>query len=69
MENVKKWYLSKTVWGALIAISASLAKVGGVEVDAGMQTELLNSIMTLVSAGGGVLALIGRLSATKSLKA
>ncbi|TPW29436.1 hypothetical protein FJU08_13955 [Martelella alba] len=69
MEDVKKWYLSKTVWGAMITILASLAKIGGVDVDAGIQTEILNSVMALVTAGGGLLALFGRISATKSLKA
>ena len=24
MEDVKQWYLSKTVWGALLALSASV---------------------------------------------
>lgn len=32
MNDVKAWYKSRTVWGALIAIFASLAQAAGVEV-------------------------------------
>ncbi len=34
-DDAKAWYLSRTVWGALIAILASLANAAGVEVTAG----------------------------------
>ena len=37
MEDVKQWYLSKTVWGALVAILASLLPAMGMGLDAAAQ--------------------------------
>nr|WP_272210664.1 hypothetical protein [Marinicella sp. W31]MDC2876565.1 hypothetical protein [Marinicella sp. W31] len=63
MDFAKKWYLSKTVWGALLAILAPLFQLCGIYLDEGMQHELAASITTLVGASGGMIALLGRLSA------
>ncbi|WP_180897660.1 hypothetical protein [Martelella soudanensis] len=65
--DVKKWYLSKTVWGALLAVAAPLLQLGGIYVDEGTQGELAASITTIAGATGGLLALFGRISAKSSL--
>ncbi len=67
MDYTKKWYLSKTVWGALLAIAAPLFQMGGVYLDDGTQSELAASIATLVGASGGLVALLGRISARGAL--
>ena len=62
-DNSKTWLQSKTIWGALIAIAASAASLAGVEIEAGEQAEILDGIISLVAAGGGILAIIGRIAA------
>ena len=67
-ENSKTWLQSKTIWGALIAIVASVASLAGVEIEAGEQAEILDGIISLVAAGGGILAIIGRIAARSRLR-
>ena len=67
MEETKQWYLSKTVWGALVAILASVLHAGGFELGSAAQNELADGIVALVGAIGGLLAIYGRLSADKRL--
>ena len=62
-EDLKAWYRSRTVWGALIAILASLANAVGVEVTAGDEGELADLIVAAVGTIGGMLALYGRILA------
>jgi hypothetical protein len=67
MEEMKQWYLSKTVWGALIAILASLMPATGMELDAGVRGQLADDLVSLAGAIGGLLAIYGRLTADKRL--
>jgi hypothetical protein len=67
MENMKQWYLSKTVWGALVAILAGLLPAMGMELDAGAQSQLADDFVSLVGAVGGLVAVYGRLTAEKRL--
>lgn len=68
MPELKPWYQSKTVWGALIAVGASMLKLAGVELADGMQEELADGAVSLAGTLGGLLALYGRISATTTLK-
>ena len=68
MESMKSWYQSKTVWGALIAVFAPLLQVVGLNLPTGAQTELADGLVTIAGGIGGLIALYGRLSATKSIK-
>lgn len=63
MNDVKPWYLSKTVWGALVAILASIAHLSGIELQTADQTALVDLLVTLAGSVGGMLALYGRLAA------
>ncbi|GMB81762.1 hypothetical protein NN6n1_25450 [Shinella zoogloeoides] len=65
MNDVKAWYRSRTVWGALVAILASLAHGAGVEVTAGDEAELADLLVAAVGVVGGLVALIGRISASR----
>ena len=67
MIDTKYWYQSKTVWGALIAILASVLHAGGFELGSKAQNELADGIVALTGAVGGLLALYGRLSAATRL--
>ena len=67
MDETKQWYLSKTVWGALIAILASLLPAMGMELDTGAQARLVDDLVSLAGAVGGLVAIYGRLTAEKRL--
>ena len=63
-EWQKMWYKSKTVWGSLIAILASVLQAAGVELGLDDQNQLADAAVTLAGTFGGLLALYGRLSAS-----
>ena len=65
MVDEKKWYLSKTIWGALIAVAASIFGGLGYSIDPASQNELGDSIIQLIGALGAIAAIYGRLSATE----
>lgn len=67
MLDVKPWYQSKTVWGALIAIAAPLLGRAGLEVGGAEQAQIADALTTLAGTVGGLLALYGRLTATKGV--
>lgn len=50
MSDEKPWYLSKTIWGALVSVAATLAAMLGLPVDAGGQAALTEAILQMVSA-------------------
>ena len=62
------WYRSRTVWGALVAILASLANAAGVEVTAGDEGELADLLVAAVGTLGGLVALYGRISARRRVR-
>lgn len=64
MVEEKNWYESKTIWGALIAVAASVTGAMGLTVDTGAQSDLADALVQLVGAVGAMIAIYGRLSAT-----
>lgn len=64
MSDHKPWYLSKTIWGALVAILATLGSMIGLEIDQPSQATLVDATLQIVTAAGAVIALFGRLVAT-----
>jgi len=67
MEDFKQWYQSRTIWGALIAIAASLAHAGGMTLSAGDQGQMVDSLVSVSGALGGLFAIYGRLRASAKL--
>lgn len=68
MDETKKWYASRTVWGGLIAFAAAvIAPMAGVTIDAVLQGDMVD----VAVAGGGVIgsliAIWGRLKASKTI--
>lgn len=64
---MKNWYQSKTIWGALVVILASLLRLAGIEFGIAEQAELTDALTTIAGAAGGVLALYGRLTAVSTI--
>ncbi len=68
MEDGKAWYRSRTIWGALVAVFASCANLAGVEISGAEQAGLADDIAALVAALGGILAIVGRIGARRTLR-
>ncbi|MEP2943576.1 MAG: hypothetical protein ABJ081_07710 [Hyphomicrobiales bacterium] len=68
MNETKPWYFSRTVWGALIAIAASIGGAFGIMLGEVDQSALTDAILQMVGAVGAVVALYGRLSANQILR-
>lgn len=64
----KEWYRSRTLWGAVVAIVAPLIQLAsGYAIDDGQQQMVVDVIMAVAAAVGGVLAFYGRVKATRSI--
>jgi hypothetical protein len=68
MGELKNWYMSKTVWGGVVAILASCSHLLGVEIGSDDQSGLVDGLTALATAAGGLVAIRGRISATKRLR-
>lgn len=66
-EQNKQWWQSKTVWGGVIAISAGIAGLFGVHLSIADQASLTESLVSVSSAVGGLIAVYGRYTATKQI--
>ena len=67
MEDTKDWYLSKTIWGALVAVGASVLQLGGLHVAVADQSAVADAATSIAGAVGGLLAVYGRLTATSTI--
>ncbi|RWX76003.1 hypothetical protein EPK99_20290 [Neorhizobium lilium] len=67
MDAMKAWYKSKTVWGALIAIAASLLHGFGIDLGSDAQNQLADLAVTLAGAVGGLIAIYGRIRAESTI--
>ena len=64
----KGWYLSRTVWGGILAIAASVLNLAGIEISGADQAELADKMTALMAAAGGIVAVAGRLAASRRLR-
>ncbi len=63
MTDTKRWYESKTVWGAVVTLLALIAGSFGLRIGASEQAALVELAPQLVAIAGAVVALVGRLTA------
>lgn len=63
MGDLKNWYSSKTIWGALIAILASVMHLTGVDISTVDRGQIVVSIVNIAGALGGLIAVYGRVTA------
>lgn len=66
MDN-KAWYLSRGVWGSVVVILAMLLKSFGHEISPDLQGAMVDNAIAVVTVIGGVIALVGRVKATKTI--
>ncbi|WP_082376384.1 hypothetical protein [Ahrensia marina] len=67
MTDNKPWYLSKTIWAALISIIATVAAFFGVTIDDSLRESLSVGLLQLVTAIAGIVAIFGRISASAKI--
>jgi hypothetical protein len=67
MDGTKQWYRSKTVWGALIAVGASLLQTVGVDLTPDVQNDLADLAIAAGGVIGGALSIYGRISASAAI--
>jgi len=67
MEESKKWFESRTVWAGIVVLIATVAGAFGFELDVTAQGEITEYIMTVVTAVGALVAIVGRVKATKTI--
>jgi hypothetical protein len=63
MDGSKPWYLSRTIWAAIVTILIALLGLLGVSLDGFDDAALVETLLQAAAAIAGVVALIGRLSA------
>lgn len=69
IENVKPWYQSSGVWGALLAVfSPGIAAVAHLTITQGDIVAMADNLAQLGTTVGAVVALIGRIKATHVIK-
>jgi len=73
MKDTKGWYQSKTIWGAIISIVATLISIlTHKTISPETQQVIVNQIVNIATAvaaiAGGIMAIVGRLKADKIIK-
>lgn len=68
MEDTKKWYMSKSVWGGMISVAAAVAGAFGFNIGADEQSILAESAVAVAGIVGAVVAVVGRVKASKKIK-
>ncbi|WP_350333391.1 hypothetical protein [Coralliovum pocilloporae] len=64
----KPWYQSRTIWGAVVSIGASVAALADVTVPDTTQAILADSLFQLTAVGGGIFSILGRLRAEQPVR-
>lgn len=67
MNETKAWYLSRTVWASLVGILMSLGALLGYGVEQLDGEGLIDGLLQAATAIAGVIALLGRLAATRRI--
>ena len=67
MTGIKPWYLSRTIWAALVTIGTSLFGLLGLQTGAIDNGALTDLVLQLVTGAMGVVAIFGRLSASQKI--
>ncbi len=67
MKTEKPWYLSKTIWGAVVSIAATVAAFFGLPIDETGRQGLTEGLLQIISASAGLFAIFGRISAKAAI--
>lgn len=62
---MKRWWQSRTIWGAVAVLIAELARAFGLEVS---EEEVGGLLMQIVTVAGALVAIYGRVQATARIR-
>ena len=65
--DTKIWWQSRTIWAGLITVISCVAGLLGYQIAEGDQQELITMITGAVGGVSGVIAIWGRVKASKSI--
>lgn len=68
MNDSKPWYLSRTIWASIVTVLTGGAGLVGLPTGAVDNGALTETILQLVTAISGLIAIFGRLSATNRIR-
>lgn len=78
MEETKKWYQSRTIWGVIVSgickvylVARLLLKFSGIDLPLlpeGFEQVLTDAIVVVASFVGDIIAIIGRIKAEKRIE-
>lgn len=68
-SDVKPWWQSRAIIGSLVAIFAVVARLLGYNLANADELALIEAITTIAGVAGSVVALYGRVKATKTISA
>lgn len=68
MEDQKLWFQSRAIIGSIVTILALVAGAFNYVIDAQTQVEIVDLVMVLVGVAGSVLAIFGRVKASKKIQ-
>ncbi|MBC7279854.1 hypothetical protein [Hoeflea sp.] len=63
MTDIKPWWQSKTLWGALVTIGSAALGLAGLDLGDADREALIELLTSLGAAIGGVIAIFGRIKA------
>ena len=69
MTESKPWYLSRTIWASIITIATASGSLFGLPGSGIDDAALTDAVLQLVTAVSGVVAILGRVSATTRIGA
>lgn len=68
MDDIKPWYLSRTIWASIVSLVVAVLGLLGYTVDLASQSALTDAIFQAVIAVAGLVAIWGRLSARNRIR-
>lgn len=67
MTDVKPWYLSRTIWAAVVTILIAFLGLFDVSTEGIEHGALTDAILELITAAAGLTAIAGRLAARERI--
>lgn len=67
MDMIKSWAASRGVWGGVVAVAGALGGLFGYTLVDADQASLVEALSQIASAVGGVVAIWGRVTASKKI--
>jgi len=63
MTDIKPWWQSRTLWGAIVTIVSAGLGLAGLDLGDADREALTGLLTSLGAAAGGVIAIVGRITA------